>query len=220
MKIETRWVAFDDNNSNLSLNQKQRPAIILPASKGKGVYIIPLTSVEKPFYAKSNYAISLKQGGYALVDQFEKVSQADMRIKNKININIDDDELKAIFFALENFTANSISNVLGNNLSNTSTVAEIEITVGTAITFTEELANGKFRSITATVKGIDSSISKQAGEDYCVLSVHEVKGSQREFVYKQKNALIRTREHLIEGIKLFNSQENIVKPINRTDVIL
>jgi len=100
----TYWVNFDEHDDKVPLTTKQRPAILFAATNNKGVFIVPLTTVEKSYHQNNMFSVQLSCGGYALVDQYEKVALPDRRIKNKAHVSLTNTDLLRIILALEEYT--------------------------------------------------------------------------------------------------------------------
>jgi len=197
------WVNFDQNTNEASLTQKTRPAFIMGAHNDKGVFIVPLTSVEKRFHEKNKFAVKLSKSGYALCDQFEKVAKTDRRIKNKANIDLAEEDLVNIMLTIVNYTALSINKKLPRHESVTS--AEY-LKVGKTVAFIEEI-KGRVREITGIIAAVDDSMSVTKDQDYLLLYVQMVSGQSERFVYKNRTTLIRTRGEISRGMRLKSELE-------------
>jgi len=203
------WVDFDNNENKGSLARKKRPAFIMEAHNDKGVFVIPLTSVEKRYNEQNKFAVKLSVGDYALCDQFEKVAETDRRIKNKANIHLSAKDKLNIMLAVEQYTSLAINKKLpkGKEVS-----VEKSLRIGDTISFKEEV-NGGIRQITGIIAAIDNSISLTTDQDYVLLHVQSVVGKAKDAAYKNRTSLIRTREDLMNGMML-QTQQKIEKSID------
>jgi hypothetical protein len=206
---EVRWVDFDRNENDGSLTRKARPAFIMPALNSKGVFVVPFTSVEKPYNQANKFAIKLSTGDYALCDQYEKVARTDKRIQELAKIKLSEQDEVAIMLALEKCTALSVN----RNLPMKSDISfETKLKIGDTVSFKEEV-NGGIREITGVIASIDASISLTTDQDYVLLHVQSVVGKAKDAAYKNRTSLIRTREDLINGMML-QTQQKVEKSID------
>jgi PemK-like protein. len=207
-KFEVRWVNYDLNKNKSSLTQKVRPAIIMPAFKEKGMFLIPITTVEKKYNKENPYAVKINNDSYALCDQFERVAATDKRLLGKANnIKLTETEIKLISLALEKYTSMSVNNNIKRNINEHSLITVKELEIGDTIKFAEKI-NNTTRVMVATIKVIDNSISATSMEDYCLLNVQAVEGKNLLPILNNKSNIIRTREDLIRGIELVNNLSN------------
>jgi len=190
------WVNFDQNINKASLTKKTRPAFVMAAHNDKGVFIVPLTSVEKRYHEKNKFAVKLSTSGYALCDQFEKVAHTDRRIKNEANIDLTEEDVVNIMLTLENYTALSINKKLPIYES---VSGSRDLTIGDTVVFNEEIKS-QVREITGIIAAIDNSMSTIKDEDYLLLHVQRVSGKSERFIYKNRTRLIRTRSTIMKGL--------------------
>jgi uncharacterized protein YifN (PemK superfamily) len=194
------WVNFDQNVNKSSLAKKTRPAFIMAAHNDKGVFVIPLTSVEKRYHQKNKFAVKLSTDNYALCDQFEKVAATDRRIKNAANIQLTRQDILQIMFALEQYTSLSVNKKLP--ISTTIATGE-HLQIGDTVVFKEAAKDG-LREIRGIVAAIDDSAALTTNDDYVLVHVQSVVGRAKDAVYTNRSSLIRTRGEIKHGIRRMN----------------